>query len=67
MSLNTQEEKLRALVDAKDFRLPYYGVRVTVPLIAAAATPPNFIIQLTKRIQDSYAVRLWNPQPPVTK
>jgi hypothetical protein len=38
VSLNTQEEKLRALADAKDFRLPYYGVRVTVPLVAAAAT-----------------------------
>jgi DNA invertase Pin-like site-specific DNA recombinase len=38
VSLNTQEEKLRALADAKDFRLPHYGVRITVPLGAAAAT-----------------------------
>lgn len=37
-SLNTQEEKLRALADATDFRLPYYGVRVTFPLVAAAGT-----------------------------
>lgn len=38
VSLDTQEEKLRALADADDFRLPYYGVRVTIPWVAAAAT-----------------------------
>jgi hypothetical protein len=68
VSLNTQEEKLRALIDAKDFRLPYYGVRVTVPLVAAAAATLLIkIIQWAKRIPDSCPFRLWNPHRPVTK